>query len=79
MTTEERLAAGLPDFLDKKILKSDVDRHIDRWPEIIQLNLKIAIQQDKIDFLKDINKMIHNRSFVVKDAISWILFTNGQN
>ena len=79
MTAEERIEAGLPDFPNKKYLKSDVDRHIARYPDIVQLNLKIGIQLDKIDFVKDIIKSIHNRSFVIKDAISWILFTNGQN
>lgn len=79
MTAEERLAANLPDFLDKKVLKSDVDRHIARYPDIVQLNLKIGIQTDKIEFLKDIIKSIHNRSFIIKDAISWLMFTQGQN
>lgn len=60
LTTEERIAAGLPDFSDKKILKNDVHKHIDAYPDMVQLNLKIGIQFDKIEFLKDINKMIHN-------------------
>lgn len=79
MTTQERIEANLPDFLDKKVLKTEVDKYISRWPEIIQLNLKIAIQLDKIEFLKDINKMIHNRSFTIKDAISWLQYTAGQS
>lgn len=78
ITTEERIAAGLPDFLDKKILKSDVQKHIDQYPDMVQLNLKIGIQYDKLEFLKDINKMIHNRSFIIKDAISWLQFSQGQ-
>lgn len=78
MTTQERIDAGLPDFLDKKILRTDVKNHIDRYPDIVQLNLKIGIQNDKVDFLKDIIKSLHNRSFIIKDAISWILFTNGE-
>lgn len=77
LTTEERIAAGLPDFLDKKILKNDVQKHIDMYPDMVQVNLKIGIQFDKIDFLKDINKMIHNRSFIIKDAISWHQYTLG--
>lgn len=60
LTTEERIATGLPDFSDKKILKNDVYKHIDTYPDMVQLNLKIGIQFDKIEFLKDINKMIHN-------------------
>lgn len=78
LTNEERIAHGLPEFLDKKILKTDIQKHIDLHPDMIQLNLKIGIQYDKIEFLKDINKMIHGRSFIIKDAISWYQFTNGQ-
>lgn len=79
MTEEEREAAGLPDFTDKRILRSDVEKHIERWPEMVQLKIKIGIQQDKIDFCKDIIKQIHNRSFIIKDAISFLMFTRGEN
>lgn len=79
MTTEERLAAGLPDFTDKRILRNEVDKHINRWPEMIQLKIKLGVQNDKIDFLKDIIKSIHNRSFIIKDAINFLMFSRGEN
>lgn len=78
MTNEEREEAGLPDFTDKRILRNEVDKHIDRWPEMIQLKIKIGIQQDKIDFCKDILKQVHNRSFIIKDAINFMMFTRGE-
>lgn len=79
MTDEERLDAGLPDFTDKRILRNDVGKHIDRWPEMIQLKIKLGLQQDKIDFLKDIIRQIHNRSFIIRDAVTWLQFTKGEN
>lgn len=79
MTTEERIEAGLPEFSDKRILRNEVDKHINRWPEMIQLKIKLGVQSDKIDFLKDIIKSIHNRSFIIKDAINFLMFSRGEN
>lgn len=78
MTTQERLDAGLPDFPDKRIMKSEVQKHIDNWDDMVELKIKMGLQRDKIDFLQDIIKQIHNRSFIIKDAIAWITFTHGQ-
>lgn len=79
LTDEERLEAGLPEFTDKRILRNDVTKHIDRWPDMVQLKIKLGIQQDKIEFLKDIIKQIHNRSFIIRDAVSWLQFSKGEN
>lgn len=77
MTEEERVAANLPPFTDKKILRTDVGKNIDTYPDVIQLKIRIAMQTDKIDFLKDIIKMIHNRNFVIKNAIDVKRFEAG--
>lgn len=77
MTEEERVAAGLPEFSDKKILKVDAYKHIDAYPDVIQTKLKIALQSDKIDFVKDILKCIHNRNFMIKSAIDVKKFEAG--
>lgn len=77
LTTEELRANDLPDYSDKKILRTDVQKHIDVYPSMVQLNLKIAMQSDKIDFIKDILKTIHGRSFIIKDAIEFQKFANG--
>lgn len=77
LTEEEHKASGLPPFLDKKILRQDVDKHIQTNSEMVKLNLKIATQSDKIEFIKDILKQIHGRSFIIKDAIQWAMFQAG--
>ena len=77
LTMSELKELGLPDYPDKKILRPDIPKHIQTNPEMVKLNLKIAMQSDKIDFIKDILKQIHGRSFIIKDAIQWVIFQAG--
>jgi len=77
LTTEELVLAELPPYSDKKILRTDVQKHIDMWPAMVQLNLKIAMQSDKIEFIKDILKTIHGRSFIIRDSIEFSKFQAG--
>ena len=77
LTAEEIAAAGLPPLSDKKILKPDVMKHVQTNKDMVMLNLKIATQSDKVEFVKDILKQVHGRSFIIKDAIQWAMFQAG--
>jgi len=77
LTMEELKEYELPPSSDKKILRQDIPKHIANYPAMVTLNLKIALQSDKIEFMKDILKQIHGRSFIIKDAIAWAQFSNG--
>jgi hypothetical protein len=77
LTMEELKQHDLPPSSDKKILRQDIPKHIANYPAMVTLNLKIALQSDKIEFMKDILKHIHGRSFIIKDAIAWAQFSNG--
>lgn len=77
LTAQELKDANLPDYTDKKILRPDFPKHIQNYPEMVDLNLKIAVQTDKIEFVKDVLKQIHGRSFIIKDAIAWAMFEAG--
>jgi Recombination, repair and ssDNA binding protein UvsY len=59
------------------ILKSDLPMYMDADQDIVDLNLKIGLQQEKIEFLESIIKTIINRNFVIKNAIDWQKFTMG--
>ena len=59
------------------ILKSDVSMHIDAHPDWIQSNLKIAYQQEKVDFLESIIKSLNGRGFNINAAIQWEKFKVG--
>ena len=62
----------------QKILKQDVPTYIDSDSDIITLNLRIAVQQEKIDALDSIIKSVMNLGFQVKSAIDWEKFKTGQ-
>jgi len=77
LTLEELKEFDLPPYTDKRILKPDFPKYIQMFPSMVELNLKIATQSDKIEFLKDILKTIHGRSFIIKDTIEFQKFING--
>ncbi len=60
-----------------KIIKSDVQNYLDADRDIIELSLKIGIQNEKIDLLESIIKTILNRGYNIKAAIEWEKFKMG--
>jgi hypothetical protein len=52
-----------------KILKSDIESFLDIDPEILDLELKIGVQQEKVEYLKSILQSINGRSFIIKNFI----------
>ena len=61
----------------KKILKNEVEMYIESDDDFIDLNLKLALQQEKVNYLEAVLKSINNRGFQIKNAIDWLKFTNG--
>lgn len=59
------------------VLKSDVPTYIDADQDIIKLNLKIAMQSEKVDTLEAIIKSISNRGYLIKSAIDFERFKVG--
>lgn len=59
------------------ILKGDIPMYLEADQDIINLSLKIGLQQEKIELLDSIIKSIMNRNFVIKNAIDWNRFTMG--
>lgn len=60
------------------IMKSDIPMYMEADKDMIDLGLKIGLQQEKIEFLESIIKTIINRNFVIKNAIDFMKFVNGQ-
>jgi hypothetical protein len=75
--TEEQLELGWKLPAKGRILKSDVSAYMDADSDIIQHNLKIAYQQEKIDALDSIIRMIRDRGFHIKSAIDFERFKVG--
>jgi hypothetical protein len=59
------------------ILKSDIPMRMDADQDIIKINLRIAMQQEKVDTLEAIIKSISNRGFLIKSAIDYEKFKVG--
>jgi hypothetical protein len=75
--TEETHAKGWRLPPQGKILKSEVNNYIDADADIIQLTLKIGIQNEKIALLESIIKSLTARGFNIKAAIEWEKFKVG--
>lgn len=59
------------------ILKADIPMYMDADQDIINLSLKIGLQQEKIELLESIIKTIMNRGYNLKVYVEWVKFTNG--
>lgn len=59
------------------VLKSDLPMYLEADEDIINLSLKIGLQQEKIELLESIIKSVMNRGFLIKSAIDWTKFTMG--
>jgi hypothetical protein len=51
--------------------------YIEADQDIIKLNLRIAMQQEKVDALESIIRSINNRGFLIKNAIEFAKFQVG--
>lgn len=60
-----------------KILKSEVNNYIEADPDISSLELKIKIQNEKVDFVESIIKSLKDRTFQIKAAIEYERFKMG--
>ena len=59
------------------ILKAELPMYLDGDQDMIDLSLKIGLQQEKVDLLESIIKSLINRGFQIKAAIDWHKFTMG--
>lgn len=59
------------------ILKGDIPMYMEADEDIINISLKIGLQQEKVELVDSIIKTIINRNFVIRNAIDWQKFTMG--
>jgi hypothetical protein len=67
---------GRAPFLNK-VLKNEVQGYIDSDGDLIRIDERIAILEEKVEVIMEIMKCIHKRSFDIKHAIEWRKFTQG--
>ena len=61
-----------------KRLKQEVNYYVESYSEMVQLNTKIAYQQELVDILEEIIKAINTRGYVIKNSLDFLRFTSGQ-
>jgi len=61
----------------KKLLKNEVDLYIDSDDIITDITIRVAAQQEKVDYVESIIKSINTRGFQIKNAIEWNRFITG--
>lgn len=75
--TEESQAKGWVLPPQGKILKDKAAAYVDADKDIINLNLKLGIQHEKVDMLDSIIKSLVNRGFQIKTAVDYEKFKVG--
>jgi len=60
-----------------RILKSDVGSWLDADKDLINITLKIGMQNEKVETVKSIMEIISRLGFQVKSAVDWARFMNG--
>lgn len=59
------------------ILKADIPMYLEADKDIIDLSLKIGMQQEKVEFLESIIKSFQTRGYLIKSAIDFMKFQTG--
>ena len=60
-----------------KILRADIPQYIDSDKDVIDLNLKVAYQKEKVDLLDNIIRSLNSRGYNIRAAIDWEKFKMG--
>jgi len=69
-----------PDDLEpfrREVLKNEVQGYIDADGELVRIDERIALLEEKVEVIIEIMKCIHKRGYDIKSAIEWRKFTNG--
>lgn len=61
-----------------KLLKNEIDSFLQGDRDLLKLELKIGIEQEKTDYLKSILQSLNSRGFIIKNAIEDRKWMSGQ-
>jgi hypothetical protein len=64
--------------LNQKIMKTDIPLYLNSDMELVTAKNKVEYANHILNYLSDILKMIHNRSFQIRDSIEYSKFIAGQ-
>jgi hypothetical protein len=75
--SQEELESWGEEPFDLDILKTDVDKFMDADKTLIDLKLKISLNETKIKMIEEFLKSVNNRNFMIRSAIDWQKMMNG--
>lgn len=75
--TEETKALGWQLPARGMILKADIPMYMEADKDIVDLSLRVGMQQEKVEFLESIIKSFQTRGYIIKNAIEFMKWTNG--
>jgi len=64
--------------LGHKIRPANVDKYLDSDPALQSSKAKMELQEDKLEYIEKLLKVISDRTWNIKHAIDYIKFKNGQ-
>ena len=68
-----------PSALRKVIGAENIQRHVECDDDMVRINSQIDYLNLTIDYITEVIKMIHNRSFQIKHAIDYQKFQSGMD
>jgi hypothetical protein len=77
MSEEELKERGWEPF-EKILLKTEAEMYMQSDKDIIQTNIKIVNQKEKMSLLEEIVKNLNQRNFQIKNAIDYMKLTGGE-
>ena len=75
--SQEELESWGEEPFDLDILKTDVDKFMDADKTLIDLKLKISLNETKIKMIEEFLQSVNNRNFMIRSAIDWQKMMNG--
>lgn len=76
LSDEEYKELGWEPF-QLKVLKQDIPVYIEGDEDIININLRIGLQSEKVSFVESIIKSISTRGYQINNVIAWEKFKVG--
>jgi hypothetical protein len=62
-----------------RILKQDVELYMESDSDLNGKRDRVFVQEEKVNYLESILKMISSRQYHIRDAITWRKFINGES
>jgi hypothetical protein len=60
-----------------RIMRQDLDLYLSADSDLNEMEAKLTLQQEKVDYLESVLKAINQRHWVIRNAIEWRKFTQG--